>query len=170
MFDRLWSEHWRRADVVLACALILVAVIVIGEANRLPPPFFDPLGSAAVPRFVSGILILLALAVLGRCCLTPVDRTASVKAASPQATPWVALGALVASVVYVGVMHAGCSASRRPPPCSCSLSAPSSRMASARSSSGWSRSASQLVSGLNYLLTEVFYIDLPQRSFFDGAD
>jgi putative tricarboxylic transport membrane protein len=152
----------------LALALIAFSVIVIREANRLPPPFFDPLGSAAVPRFVAGLLILLGLAVVGRCLLTPVVRKKDVTADTR--SPWVALGALAVSVVYVALMQTDLLGF-----------APASSLFVIGLGIILSRGDKKVILwmlpmgiivgyGLNYLLTEIFYIDLPQRSFFDGGD
>lgn len=166
LFDRLWSEAWRRADVCLALALIAFSTLVIVEANRLPPPFFDPLGSAAVPRFVAGLLIVLALAVLGRCLLSPVTSTRASDDEGVRPAPWTALGVVLVSVLYVGAMHYGVL----------DFAAASTLFVIAlgalltRGRLGpmlWMVPLAVIVGyGLNHLLTDFFYIDLPQRSIF----
>ncbi|MEZ5936365.1 MAG: tripartite tricarboxylate transporter TctB family protein [Alphaproteobacteria bacterium] len=167
LVERLWAEPWRRADSVLALALILLSTVVIWAANRLPPPFFDPLGSAAVPRFVAWLLIVLALAVLGRCLLTPAALPAvDAGRDTVRPAPLTALGALIASILYVGLMQAGLLGFA---PASAlfimALGALLSR--GERRAFLWMIPLAIIVGyGLNYLLTGVFYIDLPQRSIF----
>lgn len=166
MIERLWSESWRRADVCLALALIAFSTLVIVEANRLPPPFFDPLGSAAVPRFVAGLLIVLALAVLGRCLLTPVTSVQALDEDAIRPAPWTALGVVAIAVLYVLAMHGGML----------DFAAASTLFVIAlgtllargrRGAMFWMVLLAVIVGyGLNHLLTEIFYIDLPQRSFF----
>jgi putative tricarboxylic transport membrane protein len=164
--ERLWSEPWRRADSLLALGLILLSAVVIWAANQLPPPFFDPLGSAAVPRFVAGLLIVLALAVVGRCLTIPVTSTRSDGEEEVRPAPWVALGALTASVAYVGVMHAGLLGFA--PASTLFVIALGAILARGeRSALLWMIPLAVITGyGLNYLLTGVFYIDLPQRSIF----
>jgi putative tricarboxylic transport membrane protein len=54
----------RRADTVYAVALLIVAGIVLREAQKLPPAPFDPLGPGTVPIWICWGLIGLALAML----------------------------------------------------------------------------------------------------------
>ena len=50
-------------DLVLAALVVAGAVLLIVGAAELPPPRFEPLGSAALPRILGAILILLAAIV-----------------------------------------------------------------------------------------------------------
>jgi putative tricarboxylic transport membrane protein len=171
--DRLWSAGWRRADLFLAVALILLSTAVIDQANRMPPPFFDPLGSAAVPRFVASILILLALAVLGRCLLTPVDRGGPGPDENSDGrrvtTPLIALGAVLIPVLYVAAMHYQILGFA--PASTLFVIALGATLSRGRTATVlWMAPVAVIVGyGLNYLLTGVFYIDLPQTSFFTAG-
>ncbi len=51
------------ADLVLAALTLGVAAILIIGAQSLPPPRFEPLGSAALPRILGGLLIVFALII-----------------------------------------------------------------------------------------------------------
>jgi putative tricarboxylic transport membrane protein len=55
-----------RTDLGLALFLIVVCGAVLWEARSIPPGVFEPLGSAPVPQATAGVIILLALVVMGR--------------------------------------------------------------------------------------------------------
>lgn len=57
-------------DLALAACVIVGAAILFIGASSLPPPRFEPLGSAAMPRILGTILIILALMVALRAVLT----------------------------------------------------------------------------------------------------
>jgi len=57
-------------DLALAACVIVGAGILFVGASSLPPPRWEPLGSAAMPRILGGILILLALTVATRAIFT----------------------------------------------------------------------------------------------------
>lgn len=57
-------------DLALAACVIAGAAILFVGASSLPPPRFEPLGSAAMPRILGTILIILALMVGLRAVLT----------------------------------------------------------------------------------------------------
>ena len=62
-------------DTMLAVVTSLFAGIVWWQAAKIPPPFFDPLGSAAVPNAIALILLVLALIMLLRAVLARPWRT-----------------------------------------------------------------------------------------------
>lgn len=65
-------EHRRRrmiADLALAAVTLAGAVLLLVGAMELPPPRFEPLGSAALPRILAGLLILFAGIVAIRAVL-----------------------------------------------------------------------------------------------------
>lgn len=66
-------------DLALAAFVIIGAGILFVGASSLPPPRWEPLGSAAMPRILGGILIVLALTVAARALLTlaKADRTSA---------------------------------------------------------------------------------------------
>lgn len=162
---RFFAAGWRRQDSCLAIALILFGLLVIDQANRLPPPFFDPLGSAAVPRLVAGLIILLAVILLGRCWWTPiVDDTSQTTGVIP--APFIALGAAVMPILYVGAMHFKILGFA--PASALFVLALGSLLARFRVLAMLALLPVALLAGfgLNVLLTELFYIDLPQQSFW----
>lgn len=53
-------------DLALATFAVSGAVILLVGAAELPPPRFEPLGSAALPRILGGVLILLSVIVAAR--------------------------------------------------------------------------------------------------------
>lgn len=170
LLSRLYGEGWRRADSILAIVLTGFSVMVIVEANRLPPPFFDPLGSAAVPRTVASGLILLAVCLVLRCLTRPLrGRPVSDAAEETGGSPGSAFGAAALPIAYVGLMQAGILGF-----------APASAlfvMLLGGMLARWRRFALVVLLpialiagfGLEWLLTEFFYIDLPRRSFWSGG-
>lgn len=57
-------------DLALAACVIAGASILFIGASSLPPPRFEPLGSAAMPRILASILIAFALMIAMRAVLT----------------------------------------------------------------------------------------------------
>jgi putative tricarboxylic transport membrane protein len=57
-------------DLVAGTVALIVAGLFIVEARGLPPPFFEPIGSAAVPRGTAWIAVVLAIAMMGRALLS----------------------------------------------------------------------------------------------------
>lgn len=53
------------ADILLAIALLAAGGTLLYGARLIPPPFFDPVGSAALPRAVAWVLFGLLAAHLG---------------------------------------------------------------------------------------------------------
>ena len=66
MSDRLRSII---ADLLLAIFAFLAAVILLIGASDLPPPRFEPLGSAALPRILAVIIIFFSLLIALRAYL-----------------------------------------------------------------------------------------------------
>ncbi len=166
---RLWGENRRRGDTLLACGLLGFSGLVVREANRLPPPFFDPLGSAAAPRLVAGLLSLLGLILVIRWIMTPLHTMPDPVDGSLRATPVSALAIVVAPIVYLLLMQFELLGF-----------APASTLLIIALAAilGRARRPVMIVSvplavvasfGLNALLTRFFFIDLPQRSFWTGA-
>jgi putative tricarboxylic transport membrane protein len=63
---QLWRGGEAQAELILAACVWALAAAVWTAASRLPPPIFDPLGSAAVPKLIAGILAVLSLAMLAQ--------------------------------------------------------------------------------------------------------
>ena len=57
------------ADLTLASLTVGGAAILFIGAMSLPPPRFEPLGSAALPRILGGLLVFFALIVAARALL-----------------------------------------------------------------------------------------------------
>jgi putative tricarboxylic transport membrane protein len=110
---RLLADPDGRADVFLAVAVWALAATAFYGAVLLPPPLFDPLGSAAVPKLVSVILAILAAGVVARRWM--ILRAAQEEAGEPSdeggATaplrPGIAVASIVIILVYIGVMAFG---------------------------------------------------------------
>lgn len=173
---RLWVDAAGRRDLLLALAVTLLAVVVYWQASLLPPPFFDPVGSAAVPKLVAVVLVLLAIGVVvERLRTKPGSAEAGFAPAledddeAPEPAPWTALASIVLPVLYVSVMQAGW-------------------LAFAQASTLFVFALGALFSrfrpryllflvpvaflagyGLDYIFTEILYVDLPQRSLLGGS-
>ncbi|MDX1540617.1 MAG: tripartite tricarboxylate transporter TctB family protein [Geminicoccaceae bacterium] len=110
---RLLRAPVARNDVILALALYAFSAVLYWQASLLPPPFFDPLGSAAVPKFVAVVLVILATLVLVRLVADrresapPVDEATPPEEEGAPPAPLVALGAVLIPTAYVGVMAIG---------------------------------------------------------------
>jgi putative tricarboxylic transport membrane protein len=110
---RFLSDPDGRADLLLALAVWAVSAAAYYGAALLPPPQFDPLGSAAIPKAIAVILAILAAIILGRRCL--ILRTAPAPAAKPvneKDVPaplrlGIALASIAIIIAYVGVMDIG---------------------------------------------------------------
>ncbi len=170
---RLWDERAGRGDLLLALAVILLALVVYWQASLLPPPFFDPLGSAAVPKFVAVVLVLLAIGVIvERLRAVPGERSGGLvpetgDEPTPDA-PWTALASIVLPVLYVTAMQAGWLAF-----------AQASTLFVFALGGLFARFRPRLLLllvpvaliagyGLDHLFTEILYVDLPQRSLLGG--
>ncbi|MBJ3774643.1 tripartite tricarboxylate transporter TctB family protein [Acuticoccus mangrovi] len=100
------TSHTPRGDVGLALVVAAFAALLLWQAAKVPPPFFDPLGSAAVPRGVAVVLLLLAAIVLVRALLAR-PWPALERDTGYRRRPDVACGIVALAVAYVGVMAAG---------------------------------------------------------------
>lgn len=69
--------------VLVACVIAGASLLFIG-ASDLPPPRFEPLGSAAMPRILGTVLILLALPVAVQALI---NLTSKDEAAGPGSAP-----------------------------------------------------------------------------------
>jgi putative tricarboxylic transport membrane protein len=172
---RLWVDAAGRRDLLLALAVILLALVVYWQASLLPPPFFDPVGSAAVPKFVALLLALLAVGVIvERLRAKPGAVEAGfapevVDDDPAEPAPWTALASIVLPVLYVAVMQAGWLAF-----------AQASTLFVLALGALFGRFRPRLLLllvpvaflagyGLDYIFTEILYVDLPQRSLLGGS-
>lgn len=58
---RLGPAGW---DIVTGIALLGLSAVVLWQAERLPPPIFDPIGSAFLPRAVALVIAGLSLVMI----------------------------------------------------------------------------------------------------------
>jgi putative tricarboxylic transport membrane protein len=109
---RLWCNGEAQAELILSLCLIFLSLAVWIAADRLPPPIFDPLGSAAVPKLVALLVAALSIAMLVERFIGAADQGAvpgpseSTDAAAPL-RPGIAMGAFVVMVGCPAAMEAG---------------------------------------------------------------
>ena len=95
-------------DYVVSCLTVVLAGLVLWGAQSIPPPFFDPLGSAAVPKACAYILIALALIIsIRRFIENKVELTTGSKETGYKKELWLALGVVSLSILYTLAMGAG---------------------------------------------------------------
>jgi len=95
-----------RADVALALGVGAFAALLLWEAEKIPPPFFDPLGSAAVPQGVAVVLLALgAIVFLRALAARPWPARPEPEGYRPR--PDVAVGIAILAVGYIAVMELG---------------------------------------------------------------
>ena len=92
-----------RADIGLALAVGTFAAVMLWQAQKIPPPFFDPLGSAAAPRAVAIILAVLAALILLRA-LAAMPFGARAREEGYRPRPDIAVGITLAAIGYVAAM------------------------------------------------------------------
>ena len=93
-----------RADVALALVVAAFAGLLWWESRKIPPPFFDPLGSAAVPRGIALLLALLALVILARA-LVALPWPTGKAAEGYRPRPDIAAGIVLLCLAYIGLMQ-----------------------------------------------------------------
>ena len=59
-----------KLDLSISGALIALSLFVIWGTRDIPPPFFDPIGSAAFPKYSAYIILALAVAIGARALLS----------------------------------------------------------------------------------------------------
>lgn len=92
-----------RADMALALSIGAFAALILWEADKIPPPFFDPLGSAAVPNGVALVLAVLAGLTFIRA-IAALPWPARPPAVGYRLRPDIAVAISVAAVLYVAAM------------------------------------------------------------------
>ena len=94
-----------RIDLGLGLFLIVVCGAVLWEARTIPPGVFEPLGSAPIPQATAGLIVLLALVVMGRA-LRALLRGARARPAAEELAlrPLDAAAVIAFTVLYVLAM------------------------------------------------------------------
>ncbi|MEZ5861575.1 MAG: tripartite tricarboxylate transporter TctB family protein [Geminicoccaceae bacterium] len=92
------------ADILFAVAVLALAGIVWWGTASLPPPRYEPLGSAALPRTLAVVMALLGLVLLGRAWAGRRQAAPAAVGLGFRPRPWLAVGVLAVLVLYVAAM------------------------------------------------------------------
>ena len=150
-----------RLDLAVCGGLIALAVFILMGVKDIPPPFFDPVGSAAFPKYAAYLIIALAMAIAIRAY-------SSLKTQPPKEPkgyrdePLLALSVVLVPSLYIFSMQSGLLSYRIATVIFifllCSLLARFDKRVMIPSA------IIALVFGFGgqYIFTEVFYMDLPQ--------
>lgn len=104
-----------RRDIALAVAILAFSALVYWQVLGLPPPRYEPMGSAALPKALSVIMAALAMLLLvralwGRSSADAGDEAAAEKSATAPAgvvkRPWLAFATFCATAAYVAALDA----------------------------------------------------------------
>ena len=95
-----------RFDIGVALVLIAVSALMWWESYKIAPPFYDPLGSAAMPRVAAVLITALAILVVVRA-VVGLRRVGRARSTGYRPRPDLAVGIVVLSILYIGVMDFG---------------------------------------------------------------
>lgn len=156
---RLGPAGW---DIVAGIALIGVAAVVWWRTALLPPPIFDPIGSALIPQLVALVIAGLSLVMIAGALSTA---RAELRRGLPAGGGWSAarraLGVVAMLLVYgilLQVDGIGFTLA------TIFFVAPTGMLLSRgnhRVIAGSVISALVLAAACSYVFTQIFYIDLP---------
>ncbi|MCH2387411.1 MAG: hypothetical protein MK240_04325 [Opitutales bacterium] len=148
-------------DIIISLSLIGLATAVLIAAKDIPPPFFDPIGSAAFPKYTAYLIIFLALVIgIRSFLLSRLLAPRSKRGFKPE--PLLAAYTVVVPSLYVLCMNLEWASFR--------IATTLFIFALAGLLSRFDKRVlivSAIIApvfgfGGQYLLTEVFYMDLPQ--------
>tara|TARA_B100001123_G_C15176141_1_gene973413 strand:- start:424 stop:900 length:477 start_codon:yes stop_codon:yes gene_type:complete len=95
-------------DYVIGASTIVLAGLILWAVREIPPPFFDPLGSAAVPKTVAFILILLAARLTARRYFeNKAEAEKAVHQEPYNLEPWLTTAVVVFSILYTLALGTG---------------------------------------------------------------
>ncbi|MDE0768312.1 MAG: tripartite tricarboxylate transporter TctB family protein [Opitutaceae bacterium] len=89
-----------KLDLSISGALVALSVFVLWGTKEIPPPFFDPIGSAAFPKYTAYIIIALSLAIALRASLA-LRKPNSPRKKSFREEPLLAISVVITSALYV---------------------------------------------------------------------
>ena len=95
----------RGRDVVLAIFALALAAVLVGGSIGLPPPRYEPMGSAALPRILAGLISLFAVVILFNALRQPAADGAA--EGRMEASPLRSLAAFAALLGYVAALDIG---------------------------------------------------------------
>ncbi len=156
-------SKFSQIDFSICAALFALGGLILWGAKDIPPPFFDPLGSAALPKVCAYLIIAFSLVIAARAFLRLKSET---KVASSdddfKPEPWLAVAVVLLASLYTLSMNLGWLGFRSGTVLFIfSLGAVLSRFDKTTMivSGGLA-----LLFGLGgqYIFTEFFYIDLPK--------
>lgn len=105
------TSHRLRAfgDLALSLVVVLLAALLFVGARSLPPPRFEPLGSAAAPRILGVVLIVLAAVIALRAVIALVRGGGEddAPAVAEGAHPWWSALLFAALILYVAALDFG---------------------------------------------------------------
>ncbi len=150
-------------DFSICAALFALGGLILWGAKDIPPPFFDPLGSAALPKVCAYLIIAFSLVIATRAFLR---LKSEVKLSSSESDykiePWLAVAVVGLASLYTLSMSLGWLGFRWATIAFIfSLGAVLSRFSKTQMIISLGLA---LLFGLGgqYIFTEFFYIDLPQ--------
>jgi len=170
---RLLSDPDGRAEAILAiCVWVFAAIVYVG-AVQLPPPLFDPVGSAAFPKAIAIIIaVIVTLILLQRVVIQRAgggdEEPKSGEADEMPLRPGLGVWCILIMAGYVGVMNFGILGFREATvPFVVLLGALLSHF---RRSTLYILIACGLVIaiGFSWLFSEILYIDLPVTRWLAG--
>jgi putative tricarboxylic transport membrane protein len=164
LWQRLAVDAEARVDLALAAVMTVVGLAMVIDAIRLPPPFFDPLGSGAVPKYVGLVIMALSYAILAHRLTLPAPTAAEPDGLS---RPTVAAQSIAIMLAYAGVMEVGWLGFRE-------ATIPAVILL-AGVLSHWNRqvllfavvAAVAIALSFAWLFSEILYVDLPVSPFLD---
>jgi putative tricarboxylic transport membrane protein len=110
MFSKLFAKPGAREDISLGLIVLAFSVAIYIRALSLPPPQFDPLGAAAIPKLIAVILAIISIFILINVFLRkpsdPLDVSADSVEAAPL-RPGIAAASILILMAYAGAMSYG---------------------------------------------------------------
>jgi putative tricarboxylic transport membrane protein len=150
-----------KLDLSISGALIALSLFVIWGTRDIPPPFFDPIGSAAFPKYSAYIILALAVAIGARALLS-LRKAIQRPKKTYREEPLLAVAVVLTSALYVLSMQWELLSFRWATLVFIFLLASILSKFEKRVMIASAVIALVFGFGGQYLFTEVFYMDLPQ--------